>query len=129
MRLLGIDPGTKTTGFCIYRDNAYCTFTRRASDLIAMKKEIRTFIELIQPEYIAIEDFIHRAYLGRVIKTAPEMGNLIGYLEGVFPDTRKYPAEKTKANMKMLRDNFNNDHEYSAYCVANYASGAIKQEN
>jgi hypothetical protein len=135
--ILGIDPGTRYTGWCLLSRNINTgkyqplTGTLRTEDLPEMKEKISTLLLAHDNALVAIESFEHYAWLktkdgkSRRIPTASNVGLIIGYVEGLTGDRfiGAFPARKTKANMEAVRKDFKNDHEYSAYCVAVYGQG------
>lgn len=125
--ILGIDPGTKESGFCIYESfDEYVTGTIKG-DARSMPRQLSLLIKASNINILAVEDFTNRKWNPRKINTSPDMGKMIGYLSALFPNIELYGAEDTKRNMQMIRSKFRNGHEYSAFCVAHHAAGVINR--
>jgi Holliday junction resolvasome RuvABC endonuclease subunit len=134
MRTLGIDPGLHKTGWCMVLDEKTWhsdTFTRPKDDpdwLEVLVVHLLLLVKKYDPELVAIEAFTHRPYLRRRIRTAPEMGRLIGHLEANLQangqDYITVPAEDSKAGMAFAKKWFpgprggTREHEWSAWCAA-----------
>lgn len=122
--VLGIDPGLKETGCCVFLGDRSLTWTIvHEGGLARAVADLGLLIVASAADVIGLEDFTHRGYLGRRISNEADMAKLVGFLQGLDERVKFYDAGDTKANMGPLEGQFRNSHEFSAYCVANYAHG------
>lgn len=151
--ILGIDPGLKTTGLCIYdastrevRETVTVKVEASSNDaeLIEMRSRIVTGIfELIDrhgdPNVTTLEDFRFRSprVSQGLVKHAVGMGKLVGWLEYALTtmpcgeivlvnpseSKRDQPADSVARKMGLPG---RNGHERSAYYAALWVAGTIR---
>lgn len=134
--MIGIDPGTRRTGWYDGKQAG----TLRADNLSEMKEKIDCFLALHTPERVAIEDFtfLPPAVTGGVVIDGSSTGKIIGYIEAICKckdiEVVTYTSRQTKTGYNVVKkqikkdNNLHNEHEFSAWCVYQYAIGKMRIE-